>query len=146
MIATCDVAIVGAGPYGLSAAAHLTSHGKNVRVFGECMGFWERHMPAGMFLRSPWAASNLSDPSRKWTLDAYKAFSGNQLSAPVPLDRFVDYGRWFQRNAVPHVDSRRVARIEPKSDGFTVILDGGESLIVSRVIVASGILPFAWWP
>jgi FAD-dependent urate hydroxylase len=145
-MATCDVAIVGAGPYGLSAAAHLNSGGKNVRVFGECMGFWERHMPAGMFLRSPWGASNLSDPSRKWTLDAYKAFSGNHLSAPVPLDRFVDYGRWFKQNAVPNVDSRRVTRIEPQSEGFSLILDDGEALTAPRVIVASGILPFAWWP
>ena len=38
---TCDVAIVGAGPYGLSTAAHLkAANGLDIRVFGEPMGFW----------------------------------------------------------------------------------------------------------
>ena len=36
---TCDVAIVGAGPYGLSTAAHLkAANGLDIRVFGEPMG------------------------------------------------------------------------------------------------------------
>ena len=62
---TCDIAIVGAGPYGLSAAAHLeAANGVKVRVFGEPMSFWEQHMPRGMFLRSPLVATNLSDPKR----------------------------------------------------------------------------------
>jgi 2-polyprenyl-6-methoxyphenol hydroxylase-like FAD-dependent oxidoreductase len=42
-MSACDVAIVGAGPYGLSAAAHLkAADGLDVRVFGEPMSFWER--------------------------------------------------------------------------------------------------------
>ena len=50
----CDVAIVGAGPYALSAAAHLRAiKGLDVRVFGEPMSFW-RQMPIGMCLRSNW--------------------------------------------------------------------------------------------
>src|SRR5438046_3115794 len=64
LMAKCDVAIIGAGPYGLSAAAHLkTLKGLEVRVFGEPMSFWERHMPAGMRLKSVWRASHISDPS-----------------------------------------------------------------------------------
>ena len=47
---TCDIAIVGAGPYGLSAAAHLNANGVNVRIFGETMSFWSRNMPEGMCL------------------------------------------------------------------------------------------------
>jgi len=82
-MATCDVAIVGAGPYGLSAAAHLrAANGLDIRVFGEPMSFWERHMPKGMLLRSPLAGSHLSDPSRSLTLQAYQQKSGNQISAP----------------------------------------------------------------
>src|SRR5215467_7295108 len=101
----CDVAILGAGPYGLSAAAHLRlADGLEIRVFGEPMSFWDRHMPVGMLLRSPWEASHLSAPSRALTLDAYQLASGTQVSSPVPLDRFIDYGRWFQRQAVPEVD------------------------------------------
>src|SRR5213079_230240 len=58
-MSACDVAIVGAGPYGLSAAAHLrAANGLDVRVFGEPMSFWERHMPKGMLLRSPLEGSH----------------------------------------------------------------------------------------
>lgn len=144
---TCDIAIIGAGPYGLSAAAHLrATNSKVVRVFGECMSFWERHMPVGMLLRSPWAATHLSDPGRKLTLDAYKSVNGNHLSAPVPLARFIDYGRWFQQQTVPDVDPRKVSHLEANSEGFSLTLEDGELITAQRTIIASGILPFAWKP
>src|SRR6266704_1083675 len=109
----CDVAIIGAGPYGLSAAAHLGSvKGLTTRVFGQPMSFWEQHMPRGMLLRSPWAGSHLSDPVGSLTLDAFRAASGNHFSAPIPLSKFVDYGRWFQQQTVPQPDTRQVERVE----------------------------------
>src|SRR6266566_2287708 len=124
---TCDVAIVGAGPYGLSAAAHLrTVKGLEVRVFGEPMSFWERHMPLGMFLRSNWTATHIADPSRSLTLEVYQEASGNHLSTPVPLDRFTQYGLWYQRQAVPDLDPRKIARIESGPSGFRVMLADGE--------------------
>ena len=59
----CDIAIIGAGPYGLSTAAHLkTIKGIQIRVFGEPMALWKHNMPAGMFLRSPLCASHIADP------------------------------------------------------------------------------------
>src|SRR5579871_617084 len=84
-VSTCDVCIVGAGPYGLSAAAHLQKAGMEVRVFGEPMNFWASKMPEGMLLRSPRVASNLSDPDHAFTLEAYEAASKMQPSAPLPL-------------------------------------------------------------
>src|SRR5215471_16315263 len=123
---SCDVAIIGAGPYGLSAGAHLRSiKGLDVRVFGETMSFWDRQMPEGMLLRSPWMASHLSDPERAFTLDDYRKNVGNHFGAPVPLERFVDYGRWFQRQMVPAVDSRPVKIIEPDPRGFALTLADG---------------------
>jgi cation diffusion facilitator CzcD-associated flavoprotein CzcO len=143
----CDVAIVGAGPYGLSTAAHLTAaDGLDVRVFGEPMTFWERKMPQGMFLRSPWPASNLSDPQRASTIDRYRDETGGQFGAPVPLDRFVDYGRWFQRTHVPGLDRRGVARVEALPEGFAVELADGEQLRARRVVVAAGIERFSFRP
>ncbi len=145
--AECDVAIVGAGPYGLSAAAHLgAADGLAVRVFGPPMSFWERNMPAGMLLRSPWVASNLSDPSGRFTLDHYRADTGQSFGAPVPVDRFVDYGRWFQRSRVPGHDARTVRRVEANGDGFALELEDGEPLRARRVVVAAGISPFAHRP
>ena len=82
-MSACDVAIIGAGPYGLSAAAHLkAADGLDVRVFGEPMSFWERHMPKGMLLRSPLEGSHLSDPAGALSLQAYAAAKGNPLTAP----------------------------------------------------------------
>ena len=143
---TCDVLIVGAGPYGLSAAAHLRSiKGLDVRVFGEPMEFWKCQMPEGMFLRSPWPASNLSDPETGYALDAFRSHAGN-VPVPIPLDQFVQYGLWFQEQAVGKVDRRRIARIETGPEGFRVTLDDGESLAARRVVIASGIGPFAQRP
>src|SRR2546429_9455935 len=105
---TCDIAIVGAGPYGLSAAAHLrAANGLDIRVFGEPMSFWERHMPKGMLLRSPLAGSPLSDPFRFPTLQAYTKKKGKKGTAPLPPYPFTDNGRLFQYQAVPGLDLRK---------------------------------------
>ena len=143
----CDIAILGAGPYGLSAAAHLgAADGLDIRVFGEPMSFWEKHMPKGMLLRSPLAGSQLSDPVRALTLQAYAGTSGNHISYPLPLDRFIDYGRWFRSRAVPNLDSRKVARVEKNGSGLQLRLEDGEIWKARRVIIAAGIVPFAWRP
>ena len=55
------MAIVGAGPYGLSVAAHLGAAGLSFRQFGLPMKLWRENMPGGMFLKSQGFASNLSD-------------------------------------------------------------------------------------
>jgi len=144
---TCQVAIVGAGPYGLSAAAHLrTVKGLEVRVFGESMSFWERQMPAGMLLRSYWEGSHISDPQGDLTLDRYQRARGVQLPRPVRRDDFINYGQWFQRQAVPDLDGRRVTRIEAASKCFRVMLEDGESVWAQRVVIATGIASFAWRP
>lgn len=143
----CDVAILGAGPYGLSATAHLrTVKGLDVHTFGEPMSFWQRKMPVGMLLRSGWAATHIADPNRSLTLEEYRAASNNHFSSPVPLHRFIDYGLWYQRRAVPNLDQRRIARVETHPRGFRLVLEEGEAVLARRVVVAAGIGSFAWRP
>jgi cation diffusion facilitator CzcD-associated flavoprotein CzcO len=143
----CDVAIIGAGPYGLSAAAYLrAADGLDIRVFGEPMSFWERHMPRGMLLRSPLPGTHISDPHGALTLQAYQAASGNHVSAPLPLHRFTGYGRWFQGHAVPDLDPRKVDHLERQRADFRLTLEDGETWKARRVIVAAGIMPFARRP
>ena len=143
----CDVAIVGAGPYGLAAAAHLrTVKGLEVRVFGVPMEFWRSSMPRGMLLRSAWSASSIADPQAALTLDAYKNFSGNHLSAPVSLERFIDYGLWFQRAMVPDVCPAKISLIEQNHSGFRLALSDGKTLTACRVVVATGLSAFAFKP
>ena len=120
-----DAIIVGAGPYGLSAAAYLQDRGFGVAVFGDPLSFWRCHMPAGMFLRSTLLASHISHPRHKFTIDHFKAETGKQFEGPVPLQCFVEYGLWFQRNAVPDVHRRQVTAVEKNGSGFHVTLDDG---------------------
>ncbi|MGC2325602.1 MAG: FAD-dependent monooxygenase, partial [Candidatus Sulfotelmatobacter sp.] len=116
----CHVAVIGAGPYGLSSAAYLRAAGVETRVFGEPMSFWENQMPAGMCLRSNWGASHIADPKQALTLDEYVRQKGNHISKPIPLDRFVDYGRWYQEQAVPNLEKRHVTSVEIEPHGFKV--------------------------
>jgi len=144
---SCDVAIVGAGPYGLAAAAHLRRlKGLSVSVFGEPMRFWRTAMPAGMLLRSAWSASHIAAPHGSLTLDAYKVSSGTHLAAPISLERFISYGLWYQRAAVPDVDPTNVSSIEPRAGKFQLRLEDGRDFLASRVIIASGISAFAARP
>src|SRR5262249_42748864 len=104
----CEVAVIGAGPYGLGVAAHLKAAKIETRVFGEAMSFWQRHMPKQMMLRSSLTASDLSDADEALPLRAYADLHGIALSYPVPIDTFIDYGKWFQGKAVSDLDPRRV--------------------------------------
>jgi hypothetical protein len=143
----CDVAILGAGPYGLSATAHLrTVKGLDVHTFGEPMSFWERNMPKGMLLRSGWEASQIADPNRSLTMEEYQAQSSTHFSSPVPLDSFVGYGRWYQRQALPGLDQRKISRVESVASGFRLMLAAGETVFTRRLVVAAGIGSFTYCP
>src|SRR5208283_4292453 len=78
--------------------------------------------------------------------DEYYRQKGNHIAKPIPLDRFVDYGRWYQGQAVPDLDKRQVRSIEVDARGFRVILTDGEEFTARRVVVAGGISPFAARP
>lgn len=139
--------IIGAGPYGLAAAAHLRKiKGLDVRLFGEPMSFWDRNMPVGMFLRSNWTATQIADPDESLTLEAFQAAKKVSFSLPVPLNHFIQYGLWYQGQAAPDVDRRNVIRVETHSRGFRVTLEDGEVLISRRVVIATGIGAFVRRP
>jgi FAD-dependent urate hydroxylase len=140
--AQCNVAIIGAGPYGLSAAAHLNAKGLDARVFGQPMEFWANKMPEGMLLRSPRVASNLSDPDRAFTLDAYETAFSKGSGSPLSLDTFVQYGRWFRHQLGSALDERCVLRIDRDYPGFRLTLEDGEEFQFRSVIVAAGIGSF----
>ena len=135
----CEVAVIGAGPYGLAVAAHLKHAGVETQVFGEAVSFWSRHMPRGMKLRSPWGATHIADPTGTLSLDVYDATGRMPRNQPVPLRDFVAYGRWFQEKAVPELDTRRVVRVDKAGERFRLTLDDGASLVARRVVVALGL-------
>ena len=89
-----DVAIVGAGPYGLSVAAHLPEG--RVRVFGEPMHTWRTRMPPDMLLRSDWEETSLSAPNDAGTIDVWAREVGEPRQNPIPLQTFLRYADWFR--------------------------------------------------
>src|SRR5215213_6388910 len=140
-----EVAVIGAGPHGLSSALHLERAGLQAQVFGKCMSFWQC-MPKGMLLRSNWSASNIAEPAGPLSLDSYKSETGARFESPVPLVDFVAYGRWFQRRALPSADSRMVRSVSRDADGFRLALEDGDTATARRVVVAAGIAPFVARP
>ena len=143
-----NVAIIGAGPYGLSIAAHLADRGVSFRIFGRAMENW-LSMPRGMLLKSEGSASNLYDPQGKLSLKNYCREQGlayADIGRPVPLATFCAYGLAFQRRLVPTLDPRLVRRVCKTTPGFQLTLENGETVMADRVVVATGITHFAWLP
>jgi hypothetical protein len=122
-----DVAVVGAGPYGLACAAFMRHGGVDVQAFGRPMSYWAEQMPRGMLLRSRRRSSHIAGPRRALTIDAFERETGARLAEPIRLEDFVDYGGWYQRRAVPNLDPRMVERVERSGDGFDLTLAGGET-------------------
>src|ERR1700674_2264103 len=135
----CNVAVIGAGPYGLAAAAHLMAAGIETLAFGDAMAFWRNNMPKGMRLRSPWRATHIADPRNELSLDVYAGRVGLDPAAPLPIADFVGYGAWFQGRAVPDLDRRRVSLVEPAGGRFRLTLDDGSVVGARRVVVAMGL-------
>ncbi len=137
-----DIAVIGAGPYGLSLAATLRHRGVSHRIFGSPMQSWAEHMPRGMHLKSEAFASSLYDPKHAFTLKAFCLAQGlpyQDLGFPVPLATFVEYGKAFQRQLVPHLEPVDVAGLAHSDGEYVLTLENGEQLTARNVILATGI-------
>ena len=145
-----DVAVVGAGPYGLSLAAHLAKAGVKHRIFGRAMDSWREHMPHGMCLKSDGFASDLYDPAGAFTLERYCREAGipyQRSGLPIPLETFVAYGLEFQKRMVAHLEEVRVSNITRDPSGnYLLVTSEGETLLAKRVVLAIGITHFAYTP
>ncbi|MBB4370458.1 cation diffusion facilitator CzcD-associated flavoprotein CzcO [Bradyrhizobium sp. cir1] len=143
------VCIIGAGPYGISVAAHLQSRGIEFRIFGISMHRWRAQMPIGMFLKSEGCASNLSDPIDRHTLRRYCAeekLPYEEWGQPVSREVFVRYALSFQRTLVPNVESAIVTMVSKSNNGFRLELSSGERLNAEKVIIATGLEHMAHTP
>src|SRR5947208_2835583 len=144
-----NTAVVGAGPYGLSIAAHLRQRGIPFRIFGRPMDSWLAHMPKGMMLKSDGFASDIYDPDSEFTLKHFCAEQGIDYSdtgIPVRLDTFGAYGLAFRERMVPELEERLVMSLDRVPGGFRLRLDDGEAVTVRRVVLAVGITNFGYVP
>jgi lysine/ornithine N-monooxygenase len=148
-INSSDIAVIGAGPYGLSIAAHLRARDIEHRIVGDPMQFWLGHMPKGMLLKSDGFASTLYDPKGHFTLRRYceeRNIEYADLGTPVRLEDFCAYGLAFQQRFAPNLDNKRVTSLERTRTGFTLHLGDGESFTAQRVVIATGLSYFEHVP
>jgi len=144
-----ETVIIGAGPYGLSIAAHFRRRGIPFRIFGRPMDSWLNHMPKGMMLKSDGFASDIYDPEKAFTLRQFCAERGIQYAdtgVPVQLDTFSAYGLAFRDRMVPELENKLVASMDRVPGGFLLRLEDGETFQARKVVLAVGITHFEHVP
>jgi hypothetical protein len=144
-----ETAILGAGPYGLSIAAHFRRRGIPFRIFGRPMDSWLNHMPKGMMLKSDGFASDIYDPEKAFTLRQFCAERGIKYAdtgVPVQLDTFSAYGLAFRDRMVPELEDKLVASVDRAPGGFLLRLEDGETFQARKVVLAVGITHFEHVP
>jgi FAD-dependent urate hydroxylase len=139
-----DVAVIGAGPFGLSVAAHLAH--RTVRTFGEPMQTWRSRMPPDMLLRSAWGETSLSDPGARGTIDGWAAESGERREEPIPLEKFLRYSDWFRRKFVPESDPADVVALDRAGSWYRLTTAAGDEVESRSVVLAVGVAPFSHAP
>ncbi len=145
---TENIAIVGAGPYGLSLAAHLAGKKIGHRIFGRPMQFWSQVAEAAgeRYLKSYCFGTNLSAPEPGFSFADYNRPRNLETFEPCSMANFTAYGRWFQESKVPWVEPVNVVNVRKEGDGFGLSLSNGEDLVARQVVVATGLSYFANTP
>jgi cation diffusion facilitator CzcD-associated flavoprotein CzcO len=145
-----ETAIIGAGPYGLSLAAHMRHRGLGYELFGRPIQSWGQFMPKGMLLKSEGFASNLWDSRRAYTLEVFcreKRMAFRPTALPVPIDVFLAYAAWFQERAGISSNGLSVANIEKdERQTFKLTTSDGRQSTARRVVIATGHMPFMFVP
>src|SRR5437868_13375079 len=112
-----DVAVIGAGPYGLSVAAQLKARGLDFRIFGQPMIFWQRMLPK-INLKSPDFGTNIYTPEPGNSFVEWCDQHGFAREEPIPMARFAQYGLEVQERLLPMVEKLEVANVRQDGDGF----------------------------
>jgi thioredoxin reductase len=110
------------------------------------MAFWKNNMPGGMLLRSKNEASNIAAPQKHLSIAAYEKTLGRKIADPVPIEDFIAYGEWFQKQVAPNLDTRHVQNITHNGNCFELAMDDGEKVRAKSVILALGIGLFSQRP
>jgi cation diffusion facilitator CzcD-associated flavoprotein CzcO len=144
-----DVAIIGAGPNGVAVAAQLEASGIERRIFGFPFATWRDRMPNGMLLRSEPYASDVAAPVPGFRVRDYCLSNGLpyvERKQPLSRETFLRYADWFTRTLVADVEQVHVTSLRHEEGRFRLSTEDGGQIRARRVIVATGIMPFAFLP
>jgi thioredoxin reductase len=135
------VAILGAGPYGLTLAAHLRAKGVPFRIFGQPLHTWTTQMPEGTPLKSRGAACDLSTGGAPYTFAQFSLEAGLPCdeAKPVAMEDFIAYGREFARRFVPMLENEEIASVRRTDRMFRVSTASGEHFFARRVVMATSL-------
>lgn len=134
-----DLAIIGAGPYGLSLAAHAKESGIKHKVFGFPMDFWKTKNPPNMFIRTKLKHTNLIDPESSFTLKKYEQEKGLNLEYPINRLTFADYGVWFIEKVGIDIIQDLVIEINYANEFFNIKTENNDFFQAKRIIVGVGV-------
>ena len=142
------VAIVGAGPYGLSLAANLSAAKIGFRIFGTPMAFWSAIATAGKerYLKSFCFGTNIDVPEPGYGFSEWSEARGLESFEPCSIQQFVDYGLWVQKRCVTSLERQNVVAIRREGSAFALTLADGETLLARRVVLATGLSGFDYLP
>jgi FAD-dependent urate hydroxylase len=145
MKSATNVVIIGAGPYGLSLAAHLRARDIKYRIFGEAMRFWQ-NMPIGVNLKSLAFATSIAVPKSGYSYPDWCRQHGLEDFEPCTMQSFAAYGLEIQKQFVPDLEEVLVTNVSLRNRGFEVALSSGERLHSRRVVVCTGLSGLARIP
>ena len=139
--------IIGAGPFGLSMAAHAQQLGIDYIIAGKPMEFWEKNMPAGMYLRS--ACDWHLDADNEHTIE--KFLSIKKLSRgdaePLSLQFYLSHTKWFIEQKKIHPLQVYIKKLDHKKDHcYKAFTNDNEIINAKNVVIATGFKYFKHIP
>jgi thioredoxin reductase len=134
-----EVAVVGAGAYGLSVAAHLKAQGISFRIFGQPMKTW-LPMPRSLCLKSLGFATSIAVPDTGHDFPGWLSAQGLEPLEPISYAEFTEYGLQMQRRFLPEAEPVNVTTLERRAEGgYELVLESGERVQARNVVVATGL-------
>ena len=103
-------------------------------------------MPRQMLMRSAWEETSLSAPDAVGDIDRWVAATGSKREEPIPLDLFLRYSAWFAEQFVRERDPNDVVAVEDADGRFRVTTAAGDEVEAAKVVLAVGVMPFAYVP
>src|ERR1700761_6254069 len=149
-MAVSDVLVIGAGPFGLSMSTHPRHRCIEPMIVGRPMNTWRAHMPLGMFLKSEPYGSVFSAATKEYGIATYSRLHGFDdyvdRVGPLSIERFLGYADWFTEQLVPDIRDLTVTSVTPGDGGFKVEFAEECPVFARHVIIATGLLPYAYTP
>ncbi|WP_238404155.1 NAD(P)-binding domain-containing protein [Paenibacillus paridis] len=138
--------IIGAGPYGISLAAHAAASGISYVLLGNPMHFWSEQMPQNMFIRTNPRYISFSDKDDAFTIERYCRETGTPQRSPFPRPHFVDYAFWFARQTGVVFTRQLVDQVDSIPAGFRVMTNEGYCYEAKHAIIATGLQHYSYIP